>query len=81
MENIFTLFAKGLASFIIERKIGKKMDAIAQDPEVITAIEDMRQAQANIDKLEADYCKRHPDDPKCGEYFRKQETLKNQVGK
>lgn len=66
-ENIFLKLAKMIAAFQIDKKIGSAMEQIPKDPEVIEAMQQMKRSTQNTIKLLKDYCKRHPDDPKCKE--------------
>lgn len=64
-ENIFATIAKMFAALQIEKKIGDAMEKLPKDKDVIAAMDQMKTSTENTIKLLKDYCKRHPNDPKC----------------
>lgn len=64
-ENIFTTIAKMIAALQIEKKVGAAMNQLSNDEEVVAAMNQLRQSAKNTTKILKDYCKVHPNDPKC----------------
>lgn len=65
MENIFVTLAKSLALFQLKKQLPKAMKEVEEDPETVTAMQNLQYYAERVDRLLPDFCKRNPNSNLC----------------
>ena len=64
-ENIFNTIAKTLALTALKSYFPKAMKQVNEDPEVVSAMENMLYYTEKVNKLLPEFCKRRPESSLC----------------
>ena len=64
-ENIFLTLAKSLALFQLKKQLPKAMKEVEEDPETVSAMQNLQYYAERVDRLLPEFCKRNPNSNLC----------------